>query len=102
MMEKYNSWEEYFASNQDNYLNEDCCDCYDVMFRCGEFTVYGKTSIFAFEICRDYQTVCIIANANVYDLIHTLLDLGSGLDKLEPTEFGEYEVEAIVDDVYWW
>ena len=79
-MTKYTTWDEYLASEQDAYLVPDNpADC-DVELHYGDLTVYGKTDIYAYEICKEhedyYELVYILTDADKHDLFDTLKSLG--------------------------
>lgn len=74
-MKIYNTWNEYYESEQDFYLDElNCADC-DVHFVIGKYEILGKSHINSYEIlesAQDGQTICIIVEEDLDKIIRLL------------------------------
>lgn len=74
-MKIYNTWNEYYESEQDFYLDElNCADC-DVHLVIGKYEILGKSHINSYEIlesAQDGQTICIIVEEDLDEIIRFL------------------------------
>lgn len=84
-MEKYKTWEEYYESKQESYLDsENPADC-KIQRRVGDYNIYAteiglNTYHASFEIADDCQTAAIFSDLSRDDLAELVLRAYLGME----------------------
>ena len=98
MIKLYKNWKDYYESKQEYYLDdENVADC-DVQMKIGNYKLYGKSDIGAYELCGDCETYGILTIDASGNAAKDLLAALDGFkDFLAPCKNA---LERVLDDIF--